>query len=74
MNYFVLKKKKKSRQPRNLYPLKLFSKCEGNIKTFSDKLKLKGTSLVIQWLRYHIPNAGAWVQSVVRELDTTCCN
>ena len=50
-------KKKKHHQPRILYPLKLFSKSEGNIKTFSDKLKLKGTSLVIQWLRYYIPNA-----------------
>ena len=27
-----------------------------------------GTSLVVQWLRCHAPNAGAWVQSLVRAL------
>ena len=55
--FSVKGKEKKKNQPRILYPLKLFSKSEGNIKTFSGKLKLKGTSLVIQWLRYYIPNA-----------------
>ena len=28
-----------------------------------------GTSLVVPRLRFHIPNAGAWVWSLVRELD-----
>ena len=27
------------------------------------------TSLVVPRLRFHIPNAGAWVRSLVRELD-----
>ena len=31
-----------------------------------------GTSLVVQWLRLLAPSAGAWVQSLVRELDLTC--
>ena len=26
------------------------------------------TSLVVQWLRFHTSTAGAWVQSLVREL------
>ena len=34
-----------------------------------------GTSLVVEWLRLHAPNAGGiWVQSLVRELELTCCN
>ena len=31
-----------------------------------------GTSLVVQWIRLHAPNAGTWVQSLVREQDPTC--
>ena len=27
---------------------------------------------MVQWLRLHASNAGAWVQSLVRELDPTC--
>ena len=27
-----------------------------------------GTSLVVQWLRLHTANAGAWVRSLVRQL------
>ena len=27
---------------------------------------------MVQWLRLHATNAGAWVQSLVRELDPTC--
>ena len=30
--------------------------------------------MVVQWLRLHTPDAGAQVQSRVRELDPTCCN
>ena len=33
---------------------------------------VSGTSLVVQWLRLHGPNAGAWVRSLVRELDPAC--
>ena len=33
-----------------------------------------GTSLVVQRLRLQVPMQGAWVQSLVRELDPTCCN
>ena len=34
-----------------------------------------GTSLVVPWLRLQAPSSGgAWVQSLVRELDPTCCN
>ena len=29
---------------------------------------------VIQWLRLHVPSAGAWVLSLVNELNPTCCN
>ena len=32
------------------------------------------TSLVVQRLRLRVPMQGAWVQSLVRELDPTCCN
>ena len=35
---------------------------------------MPGTSLMVQWLRLHVPNAGAWVRSLVRELDPTCRN
>ena len=33
-----------------------------------------GTSLVVQWLRLHASVQEARVQSLVRELDSTCCN
>ena len=33
--------------------------------------KTVGTSLVVQWLRLHAPNAGVPVGSLVRELDPT---
>ena len=36
--------------------------------------EVTGTSLVVQWLRLHAPNAGAGVQSMARALDPTCCN
>ena len=35
------------------------------------QLKCLGTSLVVQWLRIHLPMQGTWVWSVVRE-DPTC--
>ena len=38
------------------------------------KLYYLEASLVVQWLRCHASIAGAWVQSLVREPDTTCCN
>ena len=41
-----------------------------NNKRRKQKLLFVGTSLVVQWLRLHAPNArGAQVQSLVRELD-----
>ena len=33
-----------------------------------------GSYMVIQWLRLGTPNAGGWVQFLVRELDPACCN
>ena len=38
------------------------------------KMDLPGTYLVIQWLRLCTPNAGSWIQSLVRELDPACYN
>ena len=31
-----------------------------------------GPSLVVQWLRIHLPMQGTWVRALVRE-DPTCC-
>ena len=36
------------------------------------KTWLKGTSLVVQWLRMHLPMQGTRVQALVQE-DPTCC-
>ena len=36
------------------------------------KKKEKGTSLVIQWLRFWAPKEEGWVPSLVEELDPTC--
>ena len=33
---------------------------------------MKGASLVVQWLRIHLPMQGTWVQALARE-DPTCC-
>ena len=33
-----------------------------------------GTSLVVQWRRLQAPRQGAWVPSLVRELNPSCCN
>ena len=35
------------------------------------KMFKMGISLVIQWLRLHVPMQEAWVQSLVKELDPT---
>ena len=32
----------------------------------------KRTSLVVQWLRIHLPMQGTWVSSLVQK-DSTCC-
>ena len=32
------------------------------------KFLVRGTSLVVQWLRIHLPTQGTWVQSLVEEL------
>ena len=43
------------------------------ITWISIQTEKSGTSLVIQWLRLRAPNTGgAWVPSLVRELDHTC--
>ena len=43
---------------------------------FNKKLNFQyddtGISLVVQWLRIHLAIQG-WFQSLVRELDPTCC-
>ena len=36
------------------------------------KTVLLRTSLVVQWLRIHLPTQGTWVRALVRE-DPTCC-
>ena len=36
------------------------------------KKVIKGTFLVVQWLRSPAPSEGAWVRSLVWELDPTC--
>ena len=33
---------------------------------------LQKLPLVVPWIRLHVPNAGAQVQSLARELDPTC--
>ena len=33
-----------------------------------------GASLVVQWLRLDAPNRGAWIRSLIRELDPTYGN
>ena len=46
-------------------------------KLYFTKKKKKnylGTFMVVQWLRLCSPNAGAWAQSLFRDLDPTCCN
>ena len=40
--------------------------------TFWLKPECKGTSLVAQWLRIHLPMQGTWVRVLVQE-DPTCC-
>ena len=40
--------------------------------TFTASRRFGVTSLVVQWLRIHLPMQGAWVQSLLLE-DSTCC-
>ena len=53
----------------NFIKIKIFCALKNTIKKCKD-----GTSLVVQWLRLHAPKKGAQVQSLVRELNPTCCN
>ena len=39
-----------------------------NILTSYFKFLVRGTSLVVQWLRIHLPMQGTWVQSLVKRL------
>ena len=32
-----------------------------------------GTSLMVQWLRFHLPMQRMWVRSLIRSKDPTCC-
>ena len=50
--------------------LKLRQYCKSTILQFFKKFKkiLSGTSLVVQWLRIHLPMQGTWVRSLVGEL------
>ena len=59
-------------QPTNwyLWPLLQHSLHTEIIK----KEQILGTSLVAQWLRLCTVSAGCRVQSLVRELDPTCCS
>ena len=41
------------------------------MKKFDQKAKDLGTSLVVQWLRIHLPMQGTRVRALVRE-DPTC--
>ena len=34
----------------------------------NSEMPFSGTSLVVQWITLHAPNAGPWVRSLVREL------
>ena len=36
------------------------------------KLKCSGTSLVVRWLRIHLPMQGSQIPSLVRDQDLTC--
>ena len=40
------------------------------LNLFSHKLSLRGTSMVVQWLRLGFPIQGVWVQSLVGELGS----
>ena len=42
--------------------------------SLNTSIKIRGTSLVVQWLTLCTPNAGAQAQFPVRELDPTCHN
>ena len=33
---------------------------------------VRGTSLVVQWLRIHLPTQGTWIQSLLGELNPSC--
>ena len=48
---------------------KLIPHCKST--NTSIKKKEKGISLVVQWLRIHLPMQGTWVQALLQE-NTTC--
>ena len=54
------------------YNVSCYSHCEKQHGGFFKKQLRIGTSLLVQWLGF--PMQGAWVRSLVRELDSTCCN
>ena len=63
----------------NFSPVKVLmgerKNTKGNKVSNQRCIQIKGTSLVVQWLRVCAPSAaGAWVQSLVRKLDPTYLN
>ena len=45
---------------------------ERQTQSISSKINCRGTSLVAQWLRIHLPTQGTRIQPLARE-DPTCC-
>ena len=57
-----------------LYPLNVWTLWHMNYISMNYLKQARGTSLVVQWLIVCAPNAGAQIQSLVRELDPICHN
>ena len=50
-------------------------KFRGGKKATLNSIKFNytlGASLVVQWLRIHLPMQGTWIRALVQE-DPTCC-
>ena len=60
----------------NVLDIPLLSMSRGKERRYlsnvRDEKGSTGTSLVVQWLRTHLPMQGTWVQALVWE-DPTCC-
>ena len=54
-----------------LWPSHLQRKNRGNVSWMPLYKSQSRTSLVVQWLRIHLPVQGTWVRALVRE-DSTC--
>ena len=62
-----------NKRPNEEYPRR-YEGAEASTHGQMVKKSPLATSPVVQWLRLHTSNAGVQVQSLVRELDPTCCN